>query len=443
MKNKIFTIIFILLLMFTSSVFATDNQIPKIESDIYETDETYLLDSEVYGNVFISSDNFEMSDTASIDGNLYLICDAVQIKSNVSYSNAISKDGSYAIESVNSHATIKGNVYVICDEFVLEPGSEINGDLYIIANKIDIQRSSSIYGNLFAISSEILLNGRVTNSVYATSDSFNMNYYGAIAKDLHLTSDSVTLSSVIRRNAYITSKSITTNPDFLLYGNLEADSHEFNFSGTIDGDAKINSKEINFIDNQDGTKVDCLIGGNLDYSSEEEIQIGSSIVNGEIKYSEYVEKSSFSFKSFVLDLITFVVYVLVVVLAFNLLNKNYKGTDHNITVKNTLSSFGIGLLSFIIVAIALILLIIIQVGVTLSFALLFAYLFLLFIAMPIFILDIALLFKDKCNLYLATGLIALGLSLVSAIPVLGGLVMFIFMMTGIGRIFSKVLFKKA
>ena len=109
-----------------------------------------------------------------------------------------------------------------------------------------------------------------------------MNYYGAISNDLHLNSKNVTLSSVIRRNAYITSETITTNSDFLLYGSLEADSHEFNFSGQIDGDAKINSKKINFIDDTDGNKIECLISGDLNYSSKEELQaksIGKTILS--------------------------------------------------------------------------------------------------------------------------------------------------------------------
>lgn len=446
MKRKIFVLFFILFFILSSSVFATNLDSLKVNSDIYNAGETYILDSEVSGNVFTTVSEFEMLDTASIEGNLYVVCDTARLKSNVTYSSAISKDGSSSIESINSHATVKGNVFIVCNEFVLEPGSEINGDLYIVAKKIDIQKSSSIYGNLFAVSSEILLNGRVGNSVYATSANFTMNYYGAISKDLNISSENVTLSSVIHRNAHISSKTVITNPDFLLYGNLEADAHEFNFSGEIDGNAKINSKELNFVDNKNGENLDCLITGNLDYSTEEEMQIGDDIVTGKVNYSKYIEKiddkSDFSFKTFIVNLITFVVYVLAVVLVFNSIIKNYKDEIHEITVKNTLISLGIGILSFLVVILVAILLMLLQVGVTLSFALIFTYLFLLFMAIPIFVLDIALLLKNKCNLYLATSLIALALYIVSAIPVLGGFVMFVFMSAGIGRICNKVLFKK-
>ena len=449
MKSKIFILIFILFFMFATSVFATNvnTQILEINSDIYKfEEEKYNLNSKVSGNVFVASDEFEMSDISSVTGNLYIIADKVHLKSNVTYSNAISKDGSYSIESVNSHADINGNAFLICDEFILEPGSEIEGDLYIIANKIDIQKSASIYGNLFAISPEILLNGRVSNSVYATSNNFNMNYYGSIGNDLHLTSENVTLSSVIHRNAYITSNTIKTNSDFLLYGNLEADSHKFNFSGEVDGNAIINSKELNFVNNVDGQNVDCLISGDLNYSCNNGIEVGNSIVLGKVTSSEYTEKidikPTFSIKSFITDLITFVVYVFVASLIFKLLNKNYENVKHEITIKNVLASFGIGILSFLAVAVCAFILILIPFGITLSFALVFAYLFLLFIAIPIFTLDIALLLKDKFNLYLSLALISLGLYLVSSIPVLGGLVMFVVLMAGIGRVCNKVLLKK-
>ncbi len=445
MKSKVFILIFVLFFIFTTSVFGIN--VNTVDSNIYKlTEETYTLDSEVLGNVFTYSSEFVMSDSASVSGNLYVMADKVHLKSNVTYSNAISKDGSYSIETVNSHATVSGNVFIVCDEFVIEPGCEIIGDLYILANKIDIQKSSSIYGNLFAISSEVLLNGRVSKSVYATSNIFNMNYYGAIAHDLILTSENVTLSSVIHRNAYITSNIITTNSDFLLYGNLEADSHKFNFSGEIDGNAKINSKELNFIESNGNSDNKCLISGNLDYSSKEEIQIGETIVTGTVNYSKYVEKidtkPTFSFKSFILDLITFVVYVLVAVLIFNLINRNYKNLKHEITVKNIFATFGIGILSFLAVALIAFVLIIIPFGVTLSLTFVFAFLFLLFTAIPIFVLDIAILLKDKLNLYLAVTLIALALYLISSIPVLGGLVMFVVLMTGTGRVCNKVLFKK-
>lgn len=444
MKNKVLILFFLLLSIFATCVFATESN---VNLDVYEFEkESFTISSDVLGNVFVNSDSFEMLSNTSISGDLYLITDKAYLKSDVKYSNAISKDGSNAIEVINSYASINGNAFIICDEFVLEPGCEILGDLYIIANKIELQKSSTISGNLFAVSNDLILNGRVKQSVYASSNNFNMNYYGSIYQDLHLISENVTLNSIIDRNAYITATSIITNTDFSLAGNLKAESHKFNFSGEVDGNAIINSKELNFIDNINNQNVNCLISGDLNYSCNNDVEVGDSIVLGKItssKYSEKIEtKPAFSFKSFIVNLITFVVYVFIIAVIFKLLNKNYLNVKHEISVKNTLASFGIGILSFLIVAIIAFVLVLIPFGLTLSLALIFAYLFLLFIAIPIFVLDIALLLKNKLNLYLSIALIPLALYLISSIPVIGTLLMFIVLITGIGRICNKVLFKK-
>lgn len=445
MKNKVFILIFLLFIMFTTCVFATNS---KIDKDIYKVEEeSFALSSNVSGQVVVASDYFEMLSFSSISGDLYVMADSARLKSNVTYSNGISKDGANAIETINSSARINGNAFIICDELILEPGCEILGDLYIIANKIDIQKSSNISGNLFAITNELVLNGRIKQSVYAITNNFNMNYYGSISQDLYLTANNVSLSSVISRNAYITSKYITTNTDFSLSGNLKSDSHKFNFSGEIDGNAIINSKELNFIKNIDNQNVKCLISGNLNYSCNNKIEVNDSIILGEVAFSPYVEKidtkPTFSFKSFIVDLLTFVVYVFVVAIIFKLLNKNYQNTKHEITIKNLLASFGFGLLSIIVVVSCTFALIIIHFGLTLGLALLCAYLLLLFIAIPIFVFDIALLLKDKLNLYLSIFLIPLALYLISSIPVLGGLAMFAVLMTSVGRICYKLLFKKS
>lgn len=448
MKNKILISIFILLFIFSTVVFATnvntDVEPKKVDSDLYvEENKTYILDSNVSGNVFAFAENFEMQDTAILKGNLYIMADKVLIKSNVTYSNATAKDGSKSIDMVNSYASIKGNVFVMCDEFTLEPGCEITGDLYILANKIDIQKSSTIAGNVFAVSREMILNGRIGNSVYASTNKFTMEYYGSISSDLNLASEDVLLNSVIHRNAYITSNTINTNSDFLLYGNLEVENgNEFNFSGKVDGNANINVKKLNFVQDPN---ITCEIEGNLNYSTKEELKGIDGIVEGTINYSEYVDKAkenTFNFMNFVVDLITFVVYVLVVAVIFNLINKNYSNNKHEITVKNTLYNLGIGLLSIIVVAVVAIVLMLLSIGTTLSLTVLFAYIFLLFLSIPLFVLDIAILLKDKLNIYVTIPLIALGLAIVAQIPYVGGLVMFLFMMTGIGRITGKVLFKK-
>lgn len=452
MKKKILVYVFLFLLVLSSSVFATDSLVtttslePKvINEDLFTVEDSYVLDGEVDGNVFNYSGNFEMLSTSIINGDLFLSAKTVTLESDVSYSDLVSKDGDSAIDKINSYASINGNAVIVCNELTIESGVEISGDLYVIAKKVNIQKSSVIQGNLFATCEDLTLNGKVESSVYAAVNNFSMNYYGSIYKDLKLVAQNINLSSVIRRNVNISTEKIVTDSNFLTYGNFTLTANSFDFSGEIDGDAKINSKNLNFIDGDDDTSFTCLIMGNLDYSSSEELKLTSTVVEGTVNYSKYEEKTtnkfSFKFKSFIFSLLTFVAYIFVSAWLFTLINKNCLSKNYDIKVGKTFAAFGIGLLAFLVVIILSILLLVINIGSTLSFFLVFAYIFLLFLAMPLFVLDIANLLKGKMNLYLGILAIAFILALISKIPFLGEFVIFVFITIGAGRIIMHLFSK--
>lgn len=452
MKKKILVYVFLFLLVLSSSVFATDSLVtttslePKvINKDLFTAEDLYVLDGEVDGNVFNYSGNFEMLSTSIINGDLFLSAKTVTLESDVSYSDLVSKDGDSAIDKINSYASINGNAVIVCNELTIESGVEISGDLYVIAKKVNIQKSSVIQGNLFATCEDLTLNGKVESSVYAAANNFSMNYYGSIYKDLKLLAQNINLSSVIRRNVNISTEKIVTDSNFLTYGNFTLTANSFDFSGEIDGDAKINSKNLNFIDGDDDTSFTCLIMGNLDYSSSEELKLTSTVVEGTVNYSKYEEKTtnkfSFKFKSFIFSLLTFVAYIFVSAWLFTLINKNCLSKNYDIKVGKTFAAFGIGLLAFLVVIILSILLLVINIGSTLSFFLVFAYIFLLFLAMPLFVLDIANLLKGKMNLYLGILAIAFILALISKIPFLGEFVIFVFITIGAGRIIMHLFSK--
>lgn len=452
MKKKILVYVFLFLLVLSSSVFATDSLVtttslePKVISeDLFTVEDSYVLDGEVDGNVFNYSGDFEMLSTSIINGDLFLSAKTVTLESDVSYSDLVSKDGDSAIDKINSYASINGNAVIVCNELTIESGVEISGDLYVIAKKVNIQKSSVIQGNLFATCEDLTLNGKVESSVYAAANNFSMNYYGSIYKDLKLVAQNINLSSVIRRNVNISTEKIVTDSNFLTYGNFTLTANSFDFSGEIDGDAKINSKNLNFIDGDDDTSFTCLIMGNLDYSSSEELKLTSTVVEGTVTYSKYEEKTtnkfSFKFKSFIFSLLTFVAYIFVSAWLFTLINKNCLSKNYDIKVGKTFAAFGIGLLAFLVVIILSILLLVINIGSTLSFFLVFAYIFLLFLAMPLFVLDIANLLKGKMNLYLGILAIAFILALISKIPFLGEFVIFVFITIGAGRIIMHLFSK--
>lgn len=445
MKNKIIVFTTLFLILFSSIIYANDIDSKIIDADVYtsEKDKT-LLDNQVSGNVFDVSSDFELSASSTINGNLFVVAKNVSLKSDVTYSENLGKDNEPSIDKVNSSASISGNVYVVCNEFTMDSGVEINGDLYIVAKKIDIQKSSVVRGNVFATSDEFTLSGRVEHSVYLACDSFTTNYYSTIYRDLNLSANYVKLNSVIRRNATIDSNTIVTGADFLTYGNLDATSESFTYSGETDGNVKIISKELNFINTDNEKAVKCIIKGSLNYSSSNKIENIETFVSGEVTKTAYSSKekntkSKFSFKNFILELFTFIAYVFVISWLFLLLNKKHKNNILNIKVGNSFAALGIGGLAFIIVIILSILLFIINIGVMLGFALIVAYIFLLFISTPLFVLDIAIILKEKCSIYLGVLLLAILLFLVFQIPYLGAFISFLFTTIGCGRIILNIL----
>lgn len=445
MKSKIIVFTTLFLILFSSIIYANDIDSRIIDADIYTAQkEKSALDNEVSGNVFNVSDSFELSASSIVNGNLFVVAKNVSLKSDVTYSENLGKDNEPSIDKINSSASISGNVYVVCNEFTMNSGVEINGDLYIVAKKIDIQKSSVVRGNIFATSNEFTLNGRVEHSVYLTTDSFTSNYYSTIYRDLNLSANSANLNSVIRRNVSIDCNTAITGADFLTYGNLDATSENFTYSGETAGNAKIVSQKLNFV-NTDGEKeFKCIIKGNLNYSSSKEIENVATYVNGEITQTEYksqekVNKSKFNFKNFILDLLTFIVYIFVIAWLFTLLNKKHLNNPLSITVGNSFASLGIGLVSFIVVVILSLLLLIINIGVLLGFALIVTYIFLLFISVPLFVLDIAIILKEKCSIYLGILLLAIILFLIFQIPYLGALISLLFTTIGCGRLILKVI----
>ena len=442
---------FLLCLVFSSCVFATDVdntiQEPKeILSDLYSSNENHVLNTLVTGNVFTTTKNFTVSETSSISGNIFVVANTVSLKSDVTYSDKTSRDGEYAIESINSKSTIKGNAYIVCKEFTMEPGCEISGDLYIVASSINIQKSASIGGNIFATSKDFTLNGRVQNSVYCGCESFNMNYYGSINNDLHLDATKANLSSVIHRNAFINATQLETTPTFILYGNLDVNASSVSFSGEVDGSANINTKDIKLVYDKEDSSSKCLIKGDLNYSAIQEISFINGIVKGKMNYSPYVEnaktKTSYRIKDFIIDLITFVLYVFVVVWLFTIFAKDYSNRERPISVKNILIALGIGLLSTLCVAFLTTVLLITTIGSRLAVVLFVSYILVLLLATPLFVLDIARSLRGKINFFVLTLIIALVLFLISQIPYAGIILLFLFKIIGVGRIIKYLISKK-
>lgn len=461
-KNKlnfIITLFFIISILFNTHCFANDvmliseNSVDNsstnniIVSDLsVSQDGEYSIKNTIDGNVFASVETLNINSDNNggiITGNLYVIADTVNIKSNFKYSKTEKDElGNFKLESVNNSSTIYGSVFVIANKFVLEPKCEINGDLYICANEIELSQNAIIRGNVFAVGNTLDFNSEINNGdLYANVKNFNMKYYGFIYRDLHVSSENVTLEGYVYRNSFINTKNITTTSTFINNQDFNIENAlNTTISGEIKGNANINSKNIIFKSKDDTQKnITCLITGDLNYSSKNEIQIEDKIVSGNINYTEYKSSNSILSRigNYLIGLLTSLIYVAIIYFILNRFAPKFIEKISNINSSSILKYLGIGILLFVILPVLSILLLISNVGSLLGLLLAIIYALLLIIAKPIIIIAFSKIINKRItslNIYIGIGITTIALSLINLIPYVGFIVYLLVIDLGLGLI---------
>lgn len=142
-------------------------------NDLYISDKEANVSNTIIGNVYASVDTLNITPTSGstsassvISGNLFATAGTVSIKSDVSYSDGIDKDGAQKISSINKFPIISGNVFVTANKFIVDPGVEIKGDLFICANEVILSKSAVVYGNIYAVCNKMDLNCQVSGDLY-------------------------------------------------------------------------------------------------------------------------------------------------------------------------------------------------------------------------------------------------------------------------------------
>lgn len=464
------TFFIIMLLSFTPLCLATDIVTPISQTiqdsneqedttnntryaDLYISDESkYDITNTIEGNVFASVDtlNIESKNNSSITGNVYATAKNVNIKSDIKYSETEKDEfGNSKIDSINSVSEICGNVFVTANKFVLEPSCKIDGDLYICANEVELAQNSVIYGNVFVVSNSFIINSQIGGDLYATTKNFDMEYYGFIRRDLHLNSDTANINGYVYRNSFISSNTIITDDEFINEQNLNIENaSNIIFSGEVKGTANINSKSIQFKNkDSDNKNITCKILGDLNYSSNTELQIQDGIVSGNINYSKYTSNSKpllSNIGEFILGLLTSLVYVLVVYFIIYKFMPNCKEKLSNLSMRDVIICLGIGLGILILVPIISILLFITRIGGLLGIILLMIYILFLILAKSIFVISIASLIRKNnqeeslFNSIIKLSVLTLILSLINLIPYFGFVISVLVNLIGLGLIIKSI-----
>lgn len=300
--------------------------------------------------------------------------------------------------------TVNGNAFVIADTLTIT--GQIGGDLFVIANTINLD-GGQIYGNVFAIAKTITLNGLIYD-LYAICDTLNVSYDGVAYRDLKVNCDTATINGVVGKNVNISaSKGLT----------LESD---------------------------------CVIYGDLNYDAPSEIEVAEGMVTGTVNYGKIsLNNDSTNVMDYVLTILMDIVYVLVIWLLVSKFAPKFYGKVTALTPKKMLLALVVGIVSLVLAVIVPLILILTVVGVPVAFILMVAYGLVIALGSAIFTITLASKLANKVkvlaklNNLFAVILVALVLSLLALIPIIGGWLSVLYTITGIGMILMSVCNKKA
>lgn len=310
-------------------------------------------------------------------------------------SKEISEENYYrAAEDITlSGKIINGNVFIAASNVILKDIT-INGDVFILANKLNIEKEASLNGNVFIVSSNVDFNGKVARELYAVG------------------------------------KDIVFGEDYTIMYNANVSAEHISLNGTFyrDVNAAVTKFEIN-----DGA----IIFGTLNYSSGREAIISENANIANTNFELQIEE-----KETVMDIVVdkvldftryFVLTMLVFIIVMKLLPNTIEKSIQNLSV----SSFGIGIATLILVPILLVAFMFLRIFTTAVFAALALFVFVLIISMAITTIAVAGKISDKkpnFKLPIAVPVVTIITWIVYQIAFAGAVVAFIWTMTGLGII---------
>ena len=197
MKNYLFKIIlctFLVLVVFSTFVFATDENIP--ENQVVSTNEEVTSPSED-GEILASYE----TDYDLVYSDMYLFDNNVEISQ-----------------------VVDGNVFVYAG--TVKVTGAISGNLFVLAENLDIDEDAIIQGSVFAFANDITISG-IVSDVYSMSNNFNLEEKAIVKRNIYVMSGATDLTGQVSRDAYISTKSLSFGEGAkeVIKGNLNYSSY--------------------------------------------------------------------------------------------------------------------------------------------------------------------------------------------------------------------------
>ncbi len=157
-------------------------------------------------------------------------------------------------------------------------------------------------------------------------------------------------------------------------------------------DAFVNAENFTF--GTDSTSR-AIIYGNLEYSSNNELELSKELVQGNVNYTKSNIISSNIILGKLIEFLSVLLFTVIVYLLLNWLAKKFVETSKNYIGKKSFKTFGIGLISYIVALLVGFLLLFTIIGVPLGFVILAAFLIIMSISFTVVTICITYKIKEK------------------------------------------------
>lgn len=324
-----------------------------------------------------------------------------------------------------------------------------SGDLYLFDNNVVMDKL--VDGNVFIFGSNVEVTGQVNGDlfVFANNVNFNKSY---VRYAIYACATSVKYDGACN-DLYVATTDLEMTYDSYVVRDLKALSKTNIIKAAVGRDVDLIGDTVNFGKGEDAA----VIYGNLRYSLPEEIEIPEGVIteSGNVTYTKSPlttdDFKSASTLSTITDIIvrfgTAIVTTLAIFIIISKLSPSFieKISEDKFSFVKILKTFGIGLLSLLVILIFFILLAGTSVGAKLAIILLLLYIIVWLISVPALCIRITNLLKpvlkiEKTSMfYLILVLVCIILYGVGIIPVVGGLLGFIITMIAIGSLIDVYL----
>lgn len=319
---------------------------------------------------------------------------------------------------------------------------EVDGNIFAFGTNLSLT-NVVVHGDVFIAGQNITFSNLTVNgTVFVAGETINMNDVN-ISGNLFNASETINLKGTAK-DAYIAAANLTINDGSMISRELFASAEQVDFvGGQVGKNAYISADELTI-----GSTAG--IAGTLNYSSEEEAEISSDSIIGDVNFNkveieveENVPKTGAKvYNAVVIAIKSIFICGFIFLFAKGFMEKQKSESVGGYFVKNTLK----GLAWTVVIPIVFMMLLCTGVTVGLSFVVLAIYIIIFWMSVPIVAVAITANIDTKQeNIWRTYGyavLISIAIALLKQIPTLGGIITFVVGIAAMGIVMSSLKNKK-